>query len=118
MEQLSAGAIGKLWELCSKVMPGFGRSEGGGGGGGEAAAMEEGSPPADRAGAKNRKKNKPMNAREQEERINQLTRVQEQFRQRAHGQGGSPQANESIHAATSPVGGQEESSEESDSEEE
>ena len=114
MEQLSVGAIQKLWEVCSKAVPGFGRGESAGG----EATAEDGSPPADRGGPKNRKKNKPMNAREQEERINHLTRIQEQFRQRAHGQAGSPGANESINAATTPTGAQDESSEESDSEEE
>lgn len=114
MEQLSVGAIQKLWELCCKAIPGFGRDSGG-----RDAPIEDGSPPADRSGSKNRKKNKPMNAREQEERINHLTRIQEQFRARAHGgQASSPQANESINAATTPTGGHDESSEESDSEEE
>ena len=115
MEQLSVGAIQKLWELCSKVLPAFGRGDGAGA---SPAPVEEGSPPA-HGGAPNRKKNKPMNAREQEERINHLTRIQEQFRASAHGgQAGSPQANESINAATTPTAGYEDSSEESDSEEE
>lgn len=118
MEQLSVGAIQKLWEVCSKTMPGFGRGEGGGGGG--SPPVEDSSPPAERGAPKNRKKNKPMNAREQEERIANLKRIQEQFRNsRAHsGQAGSPGADESINAAMTPTGGHDESSEESDSEEE
>ncbi|SPO05112.1 uncharacterized protein DNG_07797 [Cephalotrichum gorgonifer] len=116
MEQLSPVAIQKLWDLCSRVIPGFGRGEGNAAGG-----EEDDSPVAERSGiTKQRKKNKPMNAREQEERINRLTRIQEQFRKSERsGQVGSPRAaNESINAATSP-GVQEESSDESsDSEEE
>lgn len=120
MEQLSVGAIQKLWEVCSKSIPGFGRGEGGGGGGGGSPAVEDGSPPAERGAPKNRKKNKPMNAREQEERIENLKRIQEQLRNnRSHsGQAGSPRANESINAAMTPMGEHDESSEESDSEEE
>lgn len=89
-------------------------------GGGGSPPLEDSSPPADRGIPKGRKKNKPMNAREQEERIENLKRIQEQFRNsRAQsGQASSPGANESINAAMTPTERHDESSEESDSEEE
>lgn len=115
MEQLSNGAVQKLWDLCCKVVPGFGRSQV------NDVAAEGSSPTATGPGMKQRRKNKPMNAREQEERINHLTRVQQKFLEGAHSSqgGGSPGASGSIHAATTPTAMQDESSEESeDSEEE
>ena len=98
-----------MWELCKKVLPGFGK---------DSAPAPDSSPEVSRAapakGAKNAakpKKNKPMSAREQEERIAQLRGLRDLYRPGTDGgdMGG-------VMQAPTPTG--EDSSDDSDSEEE
>ncbi|KAL7908144.1 sporulation transcription factor [Trichoderma velutinum] len=78
IDQLSNEALLKLWELCKKVLPGFGKDS-------TAAAK---SPEVNRAvpakqtpkSASKPKKNKPMSAQEQEARIAQLTAIQQLYK--------------------------------------
>ncbi|PKS10898.1 hypothetical protein jhhlp_002656 [Lomentospora prolificans] len=116
IDQLSTTAIQKLWDLCSKAVPGFGRdSVPMADAGGSSPQMDNatGSRPP-----KAKKKNKPMNAREQEERISKLKGIRDQFRTGGTGgQAGSPKAaNDSITALTPTA--MDDSSDSSDSEEE
>ncbi|CAM1509492.1 Fc.00g032310.m01.CDS01 [Cosmosporella sp. VM-42] len=87
IDQLSNEALLKLWELCKKALPGFGK---------ESAPAQVSSPEISRAAptkqpktAAKPKKNKPMSAREQEERIAQLRGLQQMYRPgQDDGQGG------------------------------
>ncbi|KAJ4267274.1 transcription initiation at TATA-containing promoter protein [Fusarium torreyae] len=108
IDQLSNEALLKLWELCKKVLPGFGKD-----------ANAPSSPEAVRSAPKNSKaastaakpkKNKPMSAREQEERIAQLRGLRDLYRP-----GQEPGDAQPVLQAPTPTA---ESSDESDSEEE
>lgn len=111
IDQLSNDALLKLWELCKKVLPGFGKDS-------SAAAVS--SPEVTRAPAPKPskssstsakpKKNKPMSAREQEERIAQLRGLRDLYRP-----GQEPSESQPVLQAPTPTA---ESSDESDSEEE
>lgn len=78
IDQLSNEALIKLWELCKKALPGFGKSS-------NATAK---SPEVNRAvpakqapkSASKPKKNKPMSAQEQEARIAQLTAISQMYK--------------------------------------
>lgn len=81
IDQLSPEALLKLWELCKKVLPKFGKDS-------SAAAAPVSSPEVSKAAApkasKNAapskgKKNKPMSAQEQEQRIAHLRQIQELY---------------------------------------
>ncbi|KAL7955262.1 sporulation transcription factor [Trichoderma compactum] len=108
IDQLSNEALLKLWELCKKVLPGFGKDS-------TAAAK---SPEVNRAvpakqtpkSASKPKKNKPMSAQEQEARIAQLTAIQQLYKP------GQEPADEAPLAAA--PNRHDESSDDSDSEEE
>lgn len=116
IDQLSIAAIQKLWDLCAKSVPGFGRGDNG-----LAADTSMNSPPMDQAAlprSARPKKNKPMNAREQEERISKLKGIRDQFRSGGLS-GSSPRAaNDSITALTPSAMHDDHSSDSSDSEEE
>ncbi|KAM0425194.1 hypothetical protein ACHAPT_009511 [Fusarium lateritium] len=111
IDQLSNDALLKLWELCKKVLPGFGKDS-------NAAAVS--SPETTRAPPPKQpkssstsakpKKNKPMSAREQEERIAQLRGLRDLYRP-----GQEPSDSQPVLQAPTPTA---ESSDESDSEEE
>lgn len=108
IDQLSTEALLKLWELCKKVLPGFAKD----------AAASAPSPEAPRSApppkqsksaAGKPKKNKPMSAREQEERIAQLRGLRDMYKS-------GPEGSEaSVLQAPTPNA---ESSDDSDSEEE
>ncbi|KAL7794027.1 sporulation transcription factor [Trichoderma afarasin] len=108
IDQLSNEALLKLWELCKKVLPGFGKDS-------TAAAK---SPEVNRAvpakqtpkSASKPKKNKPMSAQEQEARIAQLTAIQQLYKP-----GQEPADEAPLGAAPNR---HDESSDDSDSEEE
>lgn len=109
IDQLSNEALLKLWELCKKVLPGFGK---------DSAPAPVSSPEITRAvpakAAKNAtkpKKNKPMSAREQEERIAQLRGLRDLYRPGSDGADG-----QNVIQAPTPTA--EDSSDDSDSEEE
>jgi bromodomain-containing factor 1 len=79
IDQLSHEALLKLWELCKKVLPGFGKDP--------AAAANPPSPEVARAApskqpktAAKPKKNKPMSADEQEARIAQLREIRQLYK--------------------------------------
>ncbi|RGP76100.1 hypothetical protein FLONG3_5491 [Fusarium longipes] len=109
IDQLSNEALLKLWELCKKVLPGFGKD-----------SNVPSSPEASRAAPPKHsktsstsakpKKNKPMSAREQEERIAQLRGLRDLYRP-----GQEPGDAQPVLQAPTPTA---ESSDESDSEEE
>jgi len=109
IDQLSHEALLKLWELCRKVLPGFGKD-----------SNVPSSPEASRAAPPKHsktsstsakpKKNKPMSAREQEERIAQLRGLRDLYRP-----GQEPGDAQPVLQAPTPTA---ESSDESDSEEE
>ena len=109
IDQLSNEALLKLWELCKKVLPGFGK---------DSAPAPDSSPEISRAApgkssAKNAtkpKKNKPMSAREQEERIAQLRGLRDLYRPGTDGPDG-----QNVSQASMPA---DDSSDDSDSEEE
>jgi bromodomain-containing factor 1 len=88
IDQLSNEALLKLWELCKKVLPGFGKdssvaspeaTRGGGSKGGPKTAAKP-------------KKNKPMSAQEQEARIAQLQGLRDMYK------GGNADGGESAHS--------------------
>lgn len=74
IDQLSSEAMLKLWELCKRVLPGFGK---------DPSQAHASSPEASRGAAAKKapptaakpKKNKPMSAQEQEARIAQLKEI-------------------------------------------
>lgn len=107
IDQLSNDALLKLWELCKKVLPGFGKDSTG----------PVSSPEVTRGGnakqpknAAKPKKNKPMSAREQEERIAQLRGLRDLYRP-----GQDSGDGQNVTQAPTPTA---ESSDDSDSEEE
>lgn len=105
IDQLSNEALLKLWDLCKKVLPGFGKSLA------PAKSPEVTKSSANKATPKSAskpKKNKPMSAQEQEARIAQLTAISQMYKS---GQDPSESA-----LAGSPTAG--DSSDDSDSEEE
>ncbi|KAM5350463.1 hypothetical protein ACJ41O_006968 [Fusarium nematophilum] len=108
IDQLSNEALLKLWELCKKVLPGFGKD----------ANAAVSSPETSRAAPPKQskastsakpKKNKPMSAREQEARIAQLREIRDLYRP------GQEASDQPVLQAPTPNA---ESSDESDSEEE
>ncbi|KAH7241610.1 hypothetical protein BKA59DRAFT_513126 [Fusarium tricinctum] len=109
IDQLSNEALLKLWDLCKRVLPGFGRDS-------NAAPSPEVSRAAPPKHSKSSstsakpKKNKPMSAREQEERIAQLRGLRDLYRP-----GQEPGDAQPVLQAPTPTA---ESSDESDSEEE
>ncbi|KHN97727.1 transcription regulator BDF1 [Metarhizium album ARSEF 1941] len=72
IDQLSGDALLKLWELCKKALPNFAKDSA------PVTSTEVNRPPAKQAAGSKKaaggksKKNKPMNAQEQEERIAKL----------------------------------------------
>ncbi|KAH0490027.1 hypothetical protein TgHK011_001512 [Trichoderma gracile] len=108
IDQLSSDALNKLWDLCKKVLPGFGK---------DSNATTK-SPEVNRAvpakqapkSASKPKKNKPMSAQEQEARIAQLTAIQQLYKP------GQEPADDASHAPAH--NRHDESSDDSDSEEE
>lgn len=106
IDQLSNDALYRLWELCKKALPGFGK---------DARPTPNASPEANRSGGATKApkvaakpKNKPMSAQEQEARIAQLTALRNLYKP-----GQEPaEAPKATQAATA------ESSDDSDSEEE
>ncbi|KAF4343013.1 bromodomain protein [Fusarium beomiforme] len=109
IDQLSNEALLKLWELCKKVLPGFGKDTNVP----SSPEISRAAPPkhtkASSTSAKP-KKNKPMSAREQEERIAQLRELNQLYRP-----GQEPGDAQPVLQAPTPTA---ESSDESDSEEE
>ncbi|KAH7145700.1 hypothetical protein B0J13DRAFT_325164 [Dactylonectria estremocensis] len=107
IDQLSNEALLKLWELCRKVLPGFSKE----------AAQPVSSPevtrpsnPKQSKNAAKPKKNKPMSAREQEERIAQLRGLRDLYKP-----GQDSGDGQNVTQAPTPTA---ESSDDSDSEEE
>ncbi|ODA83880.1 hypothetical protein RJ55_02396 [Drechmeria coniospora] len=108
IDQLSTEALSKLWELCKKALPGFGKDLAGG----PKSSPEVGRSTA-KQGAKSAskpKKNKPMSAKEQEAKIAQLTALQNMYNS-----GQEPGEGEGTIQAPTPMA---DSSDDSDSEEE
>ncbi|KJZ77277.1 hypothetical protein HIM_03598 [Hirsutella minnesotensis 3608] len=109
IDQLSIDALLKLWELCKKAIPGFGK---------DSAAAPNSSPEVNRGGPAKQnpksgpksKKNKPMSAQEQEARIAQLTALRDLYKP-----GQEPGEAPRVTQAPTPTA---DSSEDSDSEEE
>jgi hypothetical protein len=90
IEQLSAPALRKLWDLCCKALPGF--------------KMQHAPPPTDEAprsaqtkeaAQKAKKKRKPMHAKEQEDRIAAIEGKLAAIKKQPSGMEG---VRESIHA--------------------
>ncbi|KAG6033235.1 hypothetical protein E4U41_006963 [Claviceps citrina] len=108
IDQLSHEALSKLWDLCRKVLPGFARETE------PVSAPESSRPPAKQSSkastATKPKKNKPMSASEQEQRIAELQALSQMYK--------NPQeAGEGPGVTQAPTPGAE-SSDDSDSEEE
>ncbi|KAG6254848.1 hypothetical protein E4U23_005401 [Claviceps purpurea] len=106
IDQLSHDALCKLWDICRKAVPGFGRDM-------EPLSAPEASRPSAKAGSKastaaKPKKNKPMSASEQEQRIAELQALSQMYKNPQEASPGVTQA---------PTPGAE-SSDDSDSEEE
>ena len=102
IDQLSTEAMLKLWELCKKVLPGFGKDANASPDAGKSSKQNANAP------AGKPKKNKPMSAQEQEARIAQLTEISQMY-----GKGQEPG-----HVVQAPTPGADDSSDDSDSEEE
>lgn len=110
IDQLSNDALFKLWDLCKKALPGFGK---------DSTATPNSSAEVNRGGpvqqapktAAKPKKNKPMSAQEQESRIAQLTALREMY----HKPGQEPAEAPNVTQTATPMA---ESSDDSDSEEE
>lgn len=107
IDQLSNEALIKLWELCKKALPGFGK-------GSDPPASPEVQRPAAKQskpvpGSKP-KKNKPMSAREQEERITQLRGLRDLYKP------GNEPGDQHVYQAPTPTA--DSSDDDSDSEEE
>ncbi|KAF4966420.1 hypothetical protein FZEAL_10663 [Fusarium zealandicum] len=111
IDQLSNEALLKLWELCKRVLPGFGKDANA-----QVSSPEATRPPPVPKPSKSSstsakpKKNKPMSAREQEERIAQLRGLASLYTP-----GQDPADGQGVYQAPTPNA---ESSDESDSEEE
>ncbi|RCI13389.1 hypothetical protein L249_1221 [Ophiocordyceps polyrhachis-furcata BCC 54312] len=110
IEQLSNDAMLKLWDLCKKALPAFGKDS--------TVAPDESAEVNRGAGAKQapktaatKRKNKPMSAQEQDARIAQLKEVSKLYRP----PGQEPAEVAKVTQAPTPMG---DSSEDSDSEEE
>ncbi|KND92678.1 Bromodomain-containing factor 1 [Tolypocladium ophioglossoides CBS 100239] len=109
IDQLSNDALIKLWDLCKKALPGFGK---------DSAAAPNSSPEVNRGAtakqapktAAKPKKNKPMSAQEQEARIAQLTALRNLYKP-----GQEPAEAQKVTQALTPMA---DSSDDSDSEEE
>ncbi|KAL3602716.1 transcription initiation at TATA-containing promoter protein [Fusarium poae] len=109
IDQLSNEALLKLWELCRKVLPGFGKDSNVP----SSPEVSRAAPPKHSKSSSTSakpKKNKPMSAREQEERIAQLRGLRDLYRP-----GQEPGDAQPVLQAPTPTA---ESSDESDSEEE
>ena len=79
IDQLSPEALLKLWELCKKILPGFGKDPNAAA---KASPEAHRSTPAKQAGkpaSSKSKKNKPMSAHEQEARIARLKEIQDMY---------------------------------------
>ncbi|KAK2595414.1 transcription initiation at TATA-containing promoter protein [Conoideocrella luteorostrata] len=78
IDQLSSDALVKLWELCRKALPGFAKDSA------PALSVEVSRPSAKQSSksstAAKPKKNKPMSASEQEQRIAELTALSNLYR--------------------------------------
>ncbi|KAL2877140.1 transcription initiation at TATA-containing promoter protein [Colletotrichum sp. CLE4] len=115
IDQLTNEALHKLWDLCRKTLPGFGPGFTANGPAREASPVN--SAPA-KASANNKssknKKNKPMNAQEQEARIAELERLRHMYDGKEPGDQERPGSSGRAHEA--PV--HDNDSESSDSEEE
>ncbi|KAH6897379.1 hypothetical protein B0T10DRAFT_184014 [Thelonectria olida] len=107
IDQLSMEALLKLWELCKKVLPSFGKDLPGPA---PSPEVPRAAPPKQSKSAGKPKKNKPMSAREQEDRIAQLRGLSKMYKSNPEGNDGS-----SVVQAPTPNA---ESSDDSDSEEE
>ena len=109
IDQLSNEALLKLWELCKKVLPGFGK----GSAAGSNSSPHVNATPAKQASksASKPKKSKPMSAQEQEARIAQLRGLRDLYKP-----GQEPDMAGSI--SLSATQREDESSDESSSEEE
>ncbi|KAI5457416.1 hypothetical protein BGZ63DRAFT_365150 [Mariannaea sp. PMI_226] len=106
IDQLSNEALLKLWDLCKRVLPSFAKDLPG------AAASPEvtrSAPPKQSKNMAKPKKNKPMSAREQEERIAQLKGLRDMYKSGGDANDGG------VMQAPTPTA---ESSDDSDSEEE
>ncbi|KAG5946204.1 hypothetical protein E4U59_004259 [Claviceps monticola] len=106
IDQLSHDALCKLWDICRKAVPGFARDM-------EPLSAPEASRPSAKAGSKassaaKPKKNKPMSASEQEQRIAELQALSQMYKNPQEASPGVTQA---------PTPGAE-TSDDSDSEEE
>ncbi|KAJ6440736.1 transcription regulator BDF1 [Purpureocillium lavendulum] len=109
IDQLSNAALFKLWDLCKKALPGFGK---------DSAAAPNSTPEVNRAAAKQGpktaakpKKNKPMSAKEQEARIAELNALRQLYKGQEPG--------DAQKVAQAPMAGASaDSSDDSDSEEE
>ncbi|KAF5026877.1 hypothetical protein F66182_1016 [Fusarium sp. NRRL 66182] len=110
IDQLSNEALLKLWELCKKVLPGFGKDANAGASSPETTRTAAPKQSKASSTAAKPKKNKPMSAREQEERIAQLRGLRDLYRP-----GQEPGDAQPVLQAPTPTA---ESSDESDSEEE
>jgi bromodomain-containing factor 1 len=110
IDQLSNDCLLKLWDLCKKALPGFGK---GLPAPASSPAVNSGSA-AKQASSKSGKpkKNKPMSAREQEDRIARLSRLRDLY---TEGKGGQ-EPTMPLPTQEAQVSG--DSSEDSDSEEE
>ncbi|KAM0234385.1 hypothetical protein ACHAP5_010073 [Fusarium lateritium] len=109
IDQLSNEALLKLWDLCKRVLPGFGRDSNVV----PSPEVSRAAPPKHSKSSSTSakpKKNKPMSAREQEERIAQLRGLRDLYRP-----GQEPGDAQPVLQAPTPTA---ESSDESDSEEE
>ncbi|KAG5981525.1 hypothetical protein E4U55_002856 [Claviceps digitariae] len=78
IDQLSHDALGKLWDLCRKALPGFARDM-------EPISAPEASRPLAKPSSKastaaKPKKNKPMSASEQEQRIAELQALSQMYK--------------------------------------
>lgn len=106
IDQLSNEALLKLWELCKKALPGFGK-----GSDPPASPEVQRSTPKQSKSAPGGKpkKNKPMSAREQEERIAQLRGLRDLYRP------GNEPGDQQVYQAPTPTA---ESSDEDDSDSE
>ncbi|KAF7533759.1 hypothetical protein G7Z17_g13466 [Cylindrodendrum hubeiense] len=109
IDQLSNDALLKLWELCKKVLPGFGKDSTAPVASPEVTRGTGGNSKQAKNAAKP-KKNKPMSAREQEERIAQLRGLRDLYRP-----GQDSGDGQNVTQAPTPTA---ESSDDSDSEEE
>ncbi|KAG5983006.1 hypothetical protein E4U43_006338, partial [Claviceps pusilla] len=78
IDQLSHDALSKLWDLCRKALPGFARET-------EPVTAPEASRPLAKPSSKastaaKPKKNKPMSASEQEQRIAELQALSQMYK--------------------------------------